>query len=167
MREPGLVRINGANSRPMRLLYVHQRLVASTHFYQWRGDNRQRMIQHIQERLQLARFIWADKVALIVGFLFSSLLLCFWSFAFLLVGNLGAKHMWKNFGILGVELEILAIGSTWFVMRVTDFLAGGTTCQLFDDKSGQKNVDVYTPERNEQQPISGSILPANQSAAIE
>ena len=125
------------------------------------------MIQNIHERLGLVRFIWADKFALIVGFLFSSLLLYLWSLAFLVVGNLGAKHLWANFGILGVELEILTVGSAWTVMRVADFLAGGPTYRLFADKSAQKDVGLYNPISNEQHHICGTILPANQSATIE
>jgi hypothetical protein len=107
------------------------------------------MIQNIHERFRLARFIWADKIALFVGFLFSSLLLYVWSLAFLVVGNLGAKHLWENFGILGVELEILTVGSAWFVMRVTDFLAGGPTYRLFNDKSAQKGADLCMPTSHE------------------
>ena len=101
------------------------------------------MIQTIHERLRLTGFIWADKTALLLVFLFSSLLLYLWSLAFLVVGNLGAKHLWANFGILGVELEILTVGSAWIVMRVTDFLAGGSTYRLFNDKSPQKDVSLY------------------------
>lgn len=103
------------------------------------------MTQYVQECLRLTRFIWADKVALLVGVLFSSLLLYIWSLAFLVVGNLGAKHLWGNFGIQGVELEILIVGSAWFVMRVTDFLAGGSTYRLFAHKSGLKEVGIYLP----------------------
>jgi hypothetical protein len=126
------------------------------------------MIQNIHERLRLARFIWADKIALLVGFLFSSLLLYLWSLAFLVVGNLGAKHLWANFGILGVELEILTVGSAWIVMRITHFLAGGPTYRLFDDATAQKkDVSLNNPISNERDHVCGTILPANQSAAIE
>ena len=89
------------------------------------------MIRYIHECLQLTRFIWADKAALIVGFLFSFLLLYLWFLAFLVVGSLGARHLWEGFGILGIKLEILTIGSAWFAMRMADFLAGGSTYQLF------------------------------------
>jgi hypothetical protein len=103
------------------------------------------MTHYIQERLRLTRFIWADKAALLVGFLFSSLLLCFWFLAFLVVGNLGAKHLWENFGIPGMELEILTVGTAWFAMRVTDFLAGGSTYRLFGHRSALKDVGLCMP----------------------
>ena len=84
------------------------------------------MIKNIYERLRLTRFIWADKIALFGFFLLSFLLVCLWSLAFLVVGNLGAMHLWSSFGIRGIGLEILTVGSIWIVMRVADFLAG--TC---------------------------------------
>ena len=89
------------------------------------------MTRYIHECLRLTRFIWADKAALIVGFLFSFLLLYLWFLAFLVVGSLGARHLWEDFGILGIMLEILTIGSAWFAMRMADFLAGGSTYRLF------------------------------------
>jgi hypothetical protein len=126
------------------------------------------MIQNIHERLGLSRFIWADKIALVAGFLFSSLLVYLWSLAFLVVGNLGAKHLWANFGILGVELEILTVGSIWVVMRVADFLAA--KYRLFGDKSARNVVSLYMPISNEHQHTChtcGTITPAKQSATIE
>jgi hypothetical protein len=107
------------------------------------------MTQYIQECLRLTRFIWADKAALLVGFLFSSVLLYFWSLAFLVVGNLGAKHLWENIGIPGIELGILTVGSAWFAMRVTDFLAGGATYRLFDHRSAPKDLGLCMPLRAE------------------
>jgi len=89
------------------------------------------MTRYIHECLRLTRFIWADKAALIVGFLSSFLLLYLWSLAFLVVGTLGARHLWEDFGILGIKLEILTVGSVWFAMRMADFLAGGSTYRLF------------------------------------
>jgi len=82
------------------------------------------MIQSIQEYLRLTRFGWADKAALLLAVLYSSFFLYMWSLAFLVVGSLGAKHLWANFGVLSIELEILIVGSAWLVMRIADFLAG-------------------------------------------
>ena len=90
------------------------------------------MTQYIQECLRLVRFIWADKAALVVGTLISLFQLCLWSLAFLVVGNLGAKHLWEHLGILGIELAILTVGSVWFAMRIADFLVRGSTYRLFD-----------------------------------
>jgi len=98
------------------------------------------MTHYIRECLRQTRFIWADKVALVAGFLFSFLLVYLWSLAFLVVGSLGAKHMWENFGILGIELGIVAVASAWFAMRVTDFLSGGSTYRFFDHKPVLKGV---------------------------
>jgi hypothetical protein len=83
------------------------------------------MIQNVQDYFRTAGFIWADKIALLVGLLFSLLLLLLWSLAFFLVGSLGAKHMWGSFGVQGVGLTILIVGTIWLMMRVTDlFIAG-------------------------------------------
>jgi hypothetical protein len=79
------------------------------------------MIRTIQECLPFTRFIWADKAALVVGFLFSLFLLFLWCLAFLVVGTLGAKHLWVNFGIRGIALEVLTVGSAWLAMRAADF----------------------------------------------
>ena len=100
------------------------------------------MTQNIQEYLRLTRFGWTDKAALLLGVLFSSFLLYMWALAFLVVGNLGAKHLWANFGILGVELEILIVGSAWLVMRAADFLAGGSTYWLFAHKFVPKDTGL-------------------------
>ena len=103
------------------------------------------MIQYIQECLRRARFIWADKAALVVGLLFSLFLLYLWSLAFFVVGNLGAKHLWENFGVLGIELAGLTVGLAWFAMRGADFLAGGSTSQLFAHRAAPKNLGLYVP----------------------
>jgi hypothetical protein len=89
------------------------------------------MIQNVQDYFRTARFIWADKIALLVGLLFSLLLLLLWSLAFVLVGSLGAKHMWGSFGIRGVGLGILMVWTIWLVMRTTDLLAGQITHWYF------------------------------------
>ena len=82
------------------------------------------MIQNVQGHLLSARFVWADKIALLAGLLLLLLFLFLWSLAFFVVGSLGAKHMWGSFGVLGVELTILTVGTFWFAMRASYFLAG-------------------------------------------
>ena len=89
------------------------------------------MIQNLQDYLRSARFIWADKIALLAGFAISLLLLFLWSLAFCVVGSLGAKHLWGSFGILGVGLAILMVGTIWFIMRATDFFMGRSPAGLF------------------------------------
>ena len=103
------------------------------------------MTQYIQGDVRPKRFIWADKAALVAGFSFSVLLICFWCLAFLVVGNLGARHMWSPFGLLGIELEILAVGLIWFAMRLVDFLAGGPTHRLLCYKAVPKSFDLHVP----------------------
>jgi hypothetical protein len=126
------------------------------------------MIQNIHERTRSTGLIWADKIALLFVILFSSLLLYLWSFAFLVIGNLGAKHLWAKLGILGVELETLTIGSAWIMMRVADFLAGGLKYRLIDDRSAQKmHSSLYDPLSNERHHVCGTILAINPSPAIE
>jgi len=82
------------------------------------------MLQNFRDYLRSARLIWPDKIALLMGFLFSIVLVFLWSLAFFVVGSLGAKHMWGNFGIQGVELAILMVVATWFMMRAVDFFTG-------------------------------------------
>jgi uncharacterized membrane protein YhdT len=98
------------------------------------------MTQYIQDYLRLTRFIWADKAALVLGLVFSLVLLCLWCLAFLVVGSLGAKHLWGNFGMLGIELVILTVGLAWFAMRTADFFAGGSTYRFFGH-SAPKGAD--------------------------
>ena len=98
--------------------------------------------------------MWADRAALVAGFLFSLLLICFWSLAFLVVGNLGARHMWAPFGVLGIELEILTVGSIWFAMRLVDFLVGGSTYRLLGYKPAPKSFDLHMPLSTEPDIIS-------------
>ena len=90
------------------------------------------MIQSFQDYLRATRFIWADKTAIFAACLFSALLLIFWLLAFLVVGDLGAGHLWKNFGVLTVERAALTVGLAWLVMRVADFLAGTPADRLWD-----------------------------------
>jgi len=82
------------------------------------------MLQNAQDYVRSARLIWADKIALLMGFLFSILLLFLWSLAFFVVGSLGAKHMWGSFGIQGVGLAVLIVGAIWFMLRAIDFFTG-------------------------------------------
>jgi len=112
------------------------------------------MTQYIQSDVRQKRFIWADRAALVAGFLFSLLLICFWSLAFLVVGNLGARHMWAPFGVLGIELEILTVGSIWFAMRLVDFLVGGSTYRLLGYKPAPKSFDLHMPLSTEPDIIS-------------
>ena len=82
------------------------------------------MLQNAQDYVRSARLIWADKIALLMGLLFSLLLLFLWSLAFFVVGSLGAGHMWAGFGFQGVGLVIVMVGTSWFMMRATDFFWG-------------------------------------------
>ena len=82
------------------------------------------MLQNAQDYVRSARLIWADKIALLMGLLFSLLLLFLWSLAFFVVGSLGARHMWAGFGFQGVGLVIVMVGTSWFMMRATDFFWG-------------------------------------------
>jgi len=86
---------------------------------------------NFEKRSRPARFIWADKAALLVTCAFLSLLAFFWSLAFLAVGSLGARHLWGYLGIGGFELGLLVAGSAWVVMRSADLMTGGSTYRLF------------------------------------
>ena len=89
------------------------------------------MTPYIQDCLRLSRFNWADKAALVLGLVFSLVVVFLWCLAFLVVGSLGARHLWENFGILGIEPVILTVGLTWFAMRTANFLACRYTYRLF------------------------------------
>jgi len=83
------------------------------------------MLQNAQDYIRSVRLIWADKIALLMGLLFSLLLLFLWSLAFFVVGSLGARHMWAGFGVQGIGLVIVMVGTSWFMMRAMDFFLGG------------------------------------------
>ena len=83
-------------------------------------------LQTIRAWLGQVRFVLADKVALLLGLLSSSLLLLLWSLAFLIVGTAGARHLWENIGIVSVELDVLMSGFAWLVMRAAGALAGSS-----------------------------------------
>jgi hypothetical protein len=82
------------------------------------------MQQNSKNYARSARFLLVDKIALLMCLLSSLLFLSLWLAAFFVVGSLGARHMWGSFGIPGVGLVILAVGTIWFMMRATDFLLG-------------------------------------------
>jgi hypothetical protein len=89
------------------------------------------MIQNLHDYLRSAKPIWADKIALLAGILFSLLLLFLWSLAFFVVGSLGAKHMWGSFGLRSIGLAVLVVGAMWLVMRASHLLAGWFSYRLF------------------------------------
>jgi hypothetical protein len=89
------------------------------------------MIQKIQDYLRSARFIWADKIALLAGFVISLLFLFLWLLAFCVVGSLGARHMWGSFGFQGVGLAILMVGTIWFMMRAANAFMGWFSHRLY------------------------------------
>jgi hypothetical protein len=88
-------------------------------------------MQNIHHYLRSARFTWADKIALLTTLLFSLLFLFLWSLTFFVVGGLGTGHLWGSFGVLGIELGILIVGTIWFAMRAAGLLAGWFSHRLF------------------------------------
>jgi len=88
------------------------------------------------------KFIWADKAALFAALAFLSLLAFFWLLVFLVVGSLGANHLWRHIGIQGIELVLLVAGSAWVVMRGADFIASGSIYRHFAERS----TEVITAE---------------------
>jgi len=76
-------------------------------------------------------FIWADKVVLITACAFLSLLAFCWSLAFLAIGSLGAKHLWRYMGVQGIELIMLIASMVLVVIRGVDFVMGGPTYRFF------------------------------------
>ena len=86
------------------------------------------MAQNTEEH---SGFIWGDKAALIVACAFLSLLAFCWSVAFLTIGSLGTKHLWKYMGIQGIELSMLIAVLVLVATRGVDFVMGGPTYRLF------------------------------------
>jgi len=90
---------------------------------------------------RLSRFTWPDKAALVLSLVFLLAVMCLWSLAFLVVGSLGAKHLWGNFGLLGIELVILTVGLAWFAMRTADFLGRRIHIFFFEHESCRRGGD--------------------------
>jgi hypothetical protein len=76
-------------------------------------------------------FIWADKAVLFTACVLLSLLTLCWSIAFLIIGSLGAGHLWKYMGVQSIGLCMLIIGLVLIVLRGFDFVMGGPTYRLF------------------------------------
>ena len=95
-------------------------------------------------------FIWADRVVLFAaGVLLSLLALC-WSLAFLIIGSLGAKHLWKYMGVQSIALSLLIAGLVLVVLRGVDFVMGGPTYRLFVASKCYVNsiaAELYTRNR--------------------
>ena len=83
----------------------------------------------------LFRFNWADKVALVFAVLSGLAWAGFWSSAFLIIGDGGARHLWSHLGIVGTNIILLALMFTWIVMRAVDFAGGGATFRLLSHKA--------------------------------
>jgi hypothetical protein len=84
-----------------------------------------------QNNRKRSGFIWADKAVLFAACILWSLLALCWSLAFLIVGSLGAKHLWKYMGVQSIELSMLIAGLVLIVLRGVDFVMGGPTYRLF------------------------------------
>jgi hypothetical protein len=80
---------------------------------------------------QCSGFIWADKVVMFAAGALLSLMAFCWLLAFLIIGGLGAKHLWKYMGVQSIELSVLIAVLILVVMRGVDFAMGGPTYQLF------------------------------------
>ena len=69
-------------------------------------------------------FIWADKAVLFAACVLWFLLALFWLLAFLIIGSLGAKHLWKYMGVQSIALSLLFAGLILIVLRGVDFVMG-------------------------------------------
>jgi len=84
-----------------------------------------------QDTREHSGFIWADKAVLFAACVLWALLALFWSLAFLIIGSLGAKHLWNYMGFQSIALSLLFAGLVLIVLRGVDFVMGGTTYRLF------------------------------------
>jgi uncharacterized membrane protein YcfT len=125
------------------------------------------MKPNIGECSRNAQFIWADKAALFAALAFLSLLAFFWLLAFLVVGSLGANHLWRHIGIQGVELGLLVAGSAWVVMRGADFIASGSIYRHFAERSVEVIAAELISVRDKRTIIGRAEVPAYHTAAIE
>ena len=76
-------------------------------------------------------FFWADKVVLFAACVLWFLLALFWLLAFLIIGSLGAKHLWNYMGVQSIALSLLFAGLVLIVLRGIDFVMGGPTYRHF------------------------------------
>jgi hypothetical protein len=70
------------------------------------------------------RIIWADKAMSLAILVFLSLLALCWSIAFLVIGSLGARHLWSYMGVQGVMLAVLVPASVLLLVRLLTSLPG-------------------------------------------
>jgi len=89
------------------------------------------MTQNIHQRLRSTRLIWADKIALLLAILFSSLLLCLWLLAFLVVETPGPGICGRVSAFWELSLEALAIGSSLDHDAAARFRGGGAQPSAF------------------------------------
>ena len=80
------------------------------------------MMLSVGEYSRHFQFNWADKTALVLGFVFFVLLLFFLTIDFIAAGGVGVRHLWRAFGIQAIELNLLVAGLSWLSLRGFDYL---------------------------------------------
>ena len=108
-------------------------------------------------------FIWADKVTVFAVCAFLFLSAFFWSVAFLAIGSMGARHLWRYMGAREFELGLLVTGLVCVVMRSADFVGSGPTYRFFVEGAGNlKSIAVKSLAHHRQ---GSAPLPTEPSVA--
>jgi len=77
---------------------------------------------HLQRR---PVFIWADKIALFLAFLWGALLVIFWLAAIVICGAPGGNNLFRTIAGQAIDAGAALIASLWVVLRIADLAAGG------------------------------------------
>lgn len=70
-------------------------------------------------------FIWADKIAFFLAFLWGALLAMFWLAAAVICGTPGGNNLIRAIAVPALETGAALIISLWVVLRIADVAAGG------------------------------------------
>jgi uncharacterized membrane protein YeiB len=70
-------------------------------------------------------FIWADKIAFFLAFLWIALLAMFWLAANLICGAPGGNNLFRAIAGPALDAGAALIVSFWVVFRIADLAAGG------------------------------------------
>ena len=86
--------------------------------------------RNAQRPLRGPIFIWADKIALFLAFLWGALFLIFWLSADIICGTTGGNNLFRAIAVQAVDAGAALIVSLWVVLRIADLAAGGRRRRL-------------------------------------
>jgi hypothetical protein len=80
------------------------------------------VLQNIPAYYHSRPLILAGKITLLLAIAGFSLLALLWSMVLMVIGSLGARHLWMHFGAQGFELIAIITLATLAALRVADVL---------------------------------------------